>query len=136
MSQSAVRSGDVRITAAIDMVRSHEAFARAGDLEGILSNAADDIVLLVSGMPLVDGKAALTGFYRGLLAMGAWEFGHDYAGAEVVGDAVILHGLARGRLTPPGGATTEFANNFILTLRPGADGCFKFWRIAFAPSTS
>lgn len=127
--------GEDPIAAAEDVVRSHEQFASAGDLEGVLSNAADDIVVLASGLPLVEGKAAFAEFYRDLLAMGQWEFGHDYAGATVLGDAVVLHGVARGNLTPPAGTATQFANNFIMVLRPGADGRFKFWRIAFAPSS-
>lgn len=127
--------GEDPIAAAQDVVRSHEQFAKAGDLEGVLSNAADDLVVLASGAPLVEGKAAFAQFYRGLLAMGQWEFGHDYAGATVLGNAVVLHGVARGNLAPTGGAATQFANNFILVLKPGPDGRFKFWRIAFAPSS-
>lgn len=37
----------------------HERFAAAGDLEGIMSNVADDIVVVAPGSSLVQGKLAL-----------------------------------------------------------------------------
>ena len=116
------------------VIRSHEMFVRTGDLDGIMSNAAEDIVVLAANAPLVQGKAALREFYAGLLKMGTFDLGHDYEGAEVVGDTVVLHGVARGTLTPATGQPSRFANNFILTFRKYPDGKFRFWRIAFAPS--
>jgi ketosteroid isomerase-like protein len=122
------------IVAAKDVMRSHEEFAAAGDLEGVLSNAADDIVLLTPGVELVEGKESFRDFYQGLLALGSWQFDHDYSGAEVVGDAVVLHGVARGTLTPPEGGPSSFANNFILILRSQPDRSLRVWRVAFAPA--
>lgn len=117
-----------------DVIASHERYAGAADLDGVMSNVADDIVALAPGSPLVLGRQAFREFYRGFLAMGRSEFGHDYDGATVVGDTVLLHGVARGTLTPTGGEPTKFANNFLLVLKKQADGKLRFWRIAFAPS--
>jgi len=122
------------IAAAKDVMRSHEEFAAAGDLEGVLSNAANDIVLLTAGVELVEGKDSFRDFYEGLLALGSWQFDHDYGGADVLGDAVVLHGVARGTLTPPEGEPSSFANNFVLVLRSQPDGSLKVWRVAFAPA--
>ena len=105
------------VTLAKEVVVSDERFAAAADLDRVMSNFADDIVVLVPDTPLVRGREALREFYRGILAQGRWEFGHDYEGAVATGDAVILHGVARGTLTPPGGQPSEFANNLLLILR-------------------
>ena len=127
-------TGGDPIAAAQDVIRSHEQFAKASNLDGVMSNVADDIVLLAPGMPLVQGATAFRDTYRGFFEMGQWDFRHDYTGTAVAGDAVILHGVARGTLTPAGGQPGPFANNFILMLKPGPDGRFKVWRAAFAPS--
>jgi ketosteroid isomerase-like protein len=116
------------------VVASHEEFARTGNLDGIIENMAEDVVALAPDAPLVVGKEAMRQFYTALLSMGVWDFGHDYGRAEVVGDLVLLHGVARGSLSPEGEAPNEFANNFILTLRKQVDGKYRFWRVAFAPS--
>ena len=122
------------VAGAKDVIRSHEQFAKAGDLDGVLSNVADDIVLLTPGAPLVQGTAAFRDMYRALFEMGQWDFTHHYDGAAVAGDVIVLHGVARGTLTPAGGQPSAFANNFMLILKPGPDGRFKVWRGAFAPS--
>jgi ketosteroid isomerase-like protein len=123
------------IQEAKDVITAHEEYVKAGDLDGILSNTADDIVVLVPGVPLMKGKQAVREFYTGYLAMGKSEFVHEYHGAEVVGDAVVLHGLAKGKLTRVDGSVSEFANNFIITMRYQPDWKMKFWRVAFAPSS-
>lgn len=122
------------IHAAKAVVAAHEAAVRARNLPAILANAADDVVALVPNAPLVTGKPALRALYEQLLAMGDWDFGHDYAGAVIAGDLVMLHGVARGTLTPPGGAPSGFANNFMLTFRRQPDKQYRFWRVAFAPA--
>ena len=116
------------------VIETHEELVRAGDLDGILANAAADVVLLAADTPLVEGRIALRDFYAALLQMGAWDFGHEYRGAEVKGDLVVLHGVARGTLTPPEGVGAEFANNFILIFARQPDGKLRFWRVAFAAS--
>ena len=120
-------AGENPVQEAKAIVERHEVLVRQGDLDGIVANAVDDVVLLAPDTPLVEGKAAFREFYIGLLAMGKWDFGHDYAGAEVVGDMVVMHGVARGTLTPPDGEVSSFANNFLLTFRKQADGKYRFW---------
>ena len=126
---------DDPITAAKAVVASHERFAAAADLDRVMSNVADDVVVRVPNAPLVRGWAAFRELYRGMLALGRWEFGHDYEGAVAAGDAVILDGVARGTLAPKGGQSSKFANNFLIVLRKQSDGKFRFSRIAFAPSS-
>ena len=119
-----------------DMLKSHEEFAKAADLDGVMTNVADDVIALVPGIPLVDGKEAFKEFYAGLLAMASLdEFVHNCHGIEVVGNTVVLHGIANGTQTSQDGTSTEFANNFILVLKYQPDGKIKFWRVAFAPNS-
>ena len=116
------------------IVASHEEFVRTGNLDAIIENMANDVVALAPDAPLVVGRDATRQLYDGMLSMGVWDFTHDYDGSAVVGDLVVLHGVGRGSLTPEGGVPSAFANNFILTLKKEADGRYRFWRAAFAPS--
>jgi ketosteroid isomerase-like protein len=122
------------ISEAKAVVASNEQSAMAGDLNGVMSNAADDIVVLTYGVPLIEGKDAFREFYAGLLATGDMVFGHDYTGEDAIGsDVVVLRGVSRGTVTTSEGAVTKFSNNFIHILRRGDDGKFRFWRATFAP---
>lgn len=116
------------------VVASHEDFVRQGDLDGMLENIADDIVTLAANAPLIAGKVAFREFYAALFSMGVWDFTHDYHGAEVVGDTVILHGVAIGTLTVRGTEPDSFTNNFLHVFRKQSDGRFRLWRAAFAPT--
>ncbi|MCG6987981.1 MAG: nuclear transport factor 2 family protein [Gemmatimonadetes bacterium] len=118
------------------VVAAHEDAMKAADLERIVANAAEDVVVLVPGAPLIEGRDALRSLYQQLLAAGPGEFKHDYSGQEVVGDAVVLHGVARGVMPGPDGEATPFANNFILVLKTDGTGKMKFWRVAFGPSST
>jgi ketosteroid isomerase-like protein len=124
------------IDQAKDVIAEHERSSRLGDLNGVMTNMADDVVVLVYGVPLVEGKAAVREFYAGYFKAGSLEFGHEYEGAEVVADTVVLHGVARGRFTPHGGQPSTFANNFILVLKKQPDSKYRFWRIAAASSSA
>jgi len=118
------------------VVTSHEGLAMAGDLDGVMSNMADDIVVLAYGVPLIDGAAAFREFYAAMMAAGRMNFGHDYTGADVINDDIVeLHGVSRGTMTTDDGQTSEFSNNFVHVLRRGTDGKFKMWRAAFAPDS-
>lgn len=123
-----------KINEAIAVIASHEAYAQRGDLDAVMSNVADDIVVLAYGVPLIAGKAAFRKFYGGLMSSGSQVFGHDYTGEEALGDdAVVLHGVSRGTFTTNEGDISEFSNNFVHILRRGDDGIFKIWRASFAP---
>jgi uncharacterized protein (TIGR02246 family) len=117
------------------VIKAHEEFSKAGDLEKIMSNMADDVVLLTPGMPLIKGKETCRKFYSGMVTMGKVEFTHDIQGAEIVGDAVILHGFAHGTMTKPDSTIIPLANNFIVTLKYQSDGKMRFWRGAVAPGS-
>ena len=121
------------IVRAKDVVASHEREAMAGNLDGVVGNAAQDIVVLAAGAPLVQGRDAFQEFYGHMLEAGSVEFTHDYSGAEVVGEAVVLYGVAGGTLTPPEGQTVPMQNNFLMVLKPDSTGAMKLWRVAFAP---
>jgi hypothetical protein len=71
---------------------------------------------------------------REVFLMGAWDFRHEYAGAEISGDIVSLHGVARGTLTAPGADPSPVANNFMLAFKKQPAGQYRFWRVAFAPA--
>ena len=124
------------ISEAKDVVTSHENLAMAGDLDGVMTNIADDVAVLAYGVPLIEGNTAFREFYSGLMTAGDMEFGHDYSGADAIGDdVVVLRGVSRGSMTTSDGEKSEFSNNFVHILRRSADGRFKMWRAAFAPDS-
>lgn len=116
------------------VIASHEDYAGAGDLAGVMTNVHPDVLVLTAGAPLIRGAAAFREFYAGLLSAGAWDFTHDYHGSGVVGDVVELFGVASGSMTPHGGTAAPFANNFHLQLRRDESGRLKVWRASFAPT--
>lgn len=116
------------------VIADHERRANAGDLDRIVNNFAQDIVLLAADAPLVVGIDAFREFYGDLLAMGSWEFVHEYVGTEIVGETVVLYGVSRGTLTPEEGENSSFVNNFIITVKRTRDG-MKIWRAAFASAS-
>ena len=91
------------------VVRAHEAAVRAGDLDAVMRNFADDVVTLVSGLPLVEGRDSARALYTQMLAAGAWDATHHYAGAAVTADSVVVHGVALGTFTPSGGEAGPIA---------------------------
>ncbi|HJN94696.1 MAG: hypothetical protein CMQ15_01380 [Gammaproteobacteria bacterium] len=113
------------------LIADHEMKASEGDLDSIVINFAQDIVMLAADAPLVVGIDAFREFYAGLLQTGKLIFTHDYTGAEVMGDSVVLYGVARGTIEPVSGDVESFANNFIITVKQTSNG-LKIWRAAFA----
>ena len=117
------------------MIRSHEEFTQAGDLEGVLGNSADDVVIIAPGAPPIIGIEAYRDFEKAYLA--AWDttdFVHNYLGVTVEGNLVVAYGIARGKMTPKsGGETIQFANNFLIVARRHQGGAYKFAYVAFAP---
>ncbi len=113
------------------LIADHEMKASEGDLDSIVVNFAQDIVMLAADAPLVVGIDAFREFYAGLLQTGKLIFTHDYTGAEVMGDSVVLYGVARGTIEPVSGDVESFANNFIITVKQTSNG-LKIWRAAFA----
>jgi len=111
---------------------AHDRAANAGNLEAVLHNVADDVVVLAPGAPLMEGKEAFRAFYENMLET-KWDATHDLAAAQEVWDVVVVHGVARGRATPPGGCPERVANNFLILLKPDDQGEFKIWRAAFGP---
>ena len=58
----------VKNTPAVDeaktVIASYEKYTKAGDLDGVVSNAAEGIVLLAPEAPLLEGKAAFRQFCK------------------------------------------------------------------------
>lgn len=127
-------SGDA-LGSAHRVMDAHEEAMKAANLDGVVANAADDIVVLLPGSPLIEGRGAFQEFYGQLLAAGPAEFQHHYSGEEVLGNAAVFHGVARGTATGSDGSPTAIENNFILVLKPDAAGQMKIWRIAFGPAS-
>ena len=116
------------------VVKSHEESAKAGNLEGVVGNMAEDVVGMVPDMPLIKGKDAFRVFYANAFKMGKMEFTHEYHGAEVEGDIVILYGFAQGTLTRPDTTMVPMANNFLMVLKADSDTTMKIWRMAYVPT--
>jgi ketosteroid isomerase-like protein len=131
---SAPLTGDP-VASARAVLSSHEQAVKAADLDAIVANAAEDIVVMVPGAPLMEGRDAVRQFYTQFLATGSTEFQHHFAGEQVVGQAVVVHGVAQGTTTGADGTVTPFENNFMMVLKPDAAGQMKIWRVAFAPTS-
>ncbi len=116
------------------VISAHEGLFAAGDIDGVMSNMDEDVTVLAADCPPAEGHEAVRSLYESLLALGSWEFSHDYSPATVVADLVVLHGVARGSLTQDGAQSVAFANNFLIVMRRGTDGQYRAWRASFAPS--
>jgi ketosteroid isomerase-like protein len=115
------------------VLKSHEAYVKAGDLDSVISIMADDIVGIIPGMPLIKGKDAFKIYYANNFTMGKTELTHDVRGAEAEGNIVILHGFVHGTLTRPDTTMVPLANNFLIVLKAQPDSAMMIWRVAFAP---
>ena len=124
-------SDDELISSAKALIADHERRAGEGDLDRIVVNFARDVVMLAADAPLVVGMDAFREFYAGLLQTGKLCFTHDYTGAEVIGDSVVLYGVARGTIEPVEGELEVFTNNFIITVKQTSEGP-KIWRADLA----
>ena len=122
------------VAAAKAVIASHEQFCREGDLAGVLTNIADDVVLVVPNTPLVAGRASFEQVYSDLFIMGRWDFDHDYSGADVVGDVVIFYGVARGTFTPNEGESSLLENNFLLIAKHSG-GSLELWKGGFGTAS-
>lgn len=127
-------SGDA-LGSAHRVLDAHEQAMKAADLNAVVANVADDIVVLLPGSPLIEGRGAFQELYGQLLAAGPAEFQHHYSGEEVLGNAAVFHGVARGTATGPDGSPIAMENNFVLVLKPDAAGQMKIWRVAFGPTS-
>ena len=124
------------IDAAKAVIATHEDFVHANDLESIMSNFAEDVVIVAAGMPPVEGAGAVRELYTAMLGAGRYEdFTHDYIGAAVEGDTVVLHGIATFNLIPKEGEALSGANGFLIVAKPDKGGAYRFWRVAFAPAS-
>jgi ketosteroid isomerase-like protein len=120
---------------ALNTMKSHEDYVKTLNLEGVMTNMADDVVVLA--IPLIVGREAIEEFYAGFFAnlSSVEEFSHNYLGTEIIGNIVFLHGTATGKGTNKDGTTQEFVNNFLLVLKYQSNGRIKVWRNAWAPSS-
>ena len=122
---------------ALNTMKSHEDYVKTLNLEGVMTNMADDVVALGTGIPLIVGREAFEEFYAGFFAnvSSVEEFSHNYLGTEIIGNIVFLHGTATGKITNKDGTTLELVNNFFLVLKYQPDGRIKIWRNAVALSS-
>ena len=116
-------------------MKSHEDYVKTLNLEGVMTNMADDVVVLA--IPLIVGREAIEEFYAGFFAnlSSVEEFSHNYLGTEIIGNIVFLHGTATFKGTNKDGTTLEMVNNFFLVLKYQPDGRIKIWRNAVAVSS-
>ena len=120
---------------ALNTMKSHEDYVKTLNLEGVMTNMADDVVVLA--IPLIVGREAIEEFYAGFFAnlSSVEEFSHNYLGTEIIGNIVFLHGTAIFKGTNKDGTTLEMVNNFFLVLKYQPDGRIKIWRNAVAVSS-
>jgi ketosteroid isomerase-like protein len=120
---------------ALNTMKSHEDYVKTLNLEGVMTNMADDVVVLA--IPLIVGREAIEEFYAGFFAnlSSVEEFSHNYLGTEIIGNIVFLHGTATFKGTNKDGTTLEMVNNFFLVLKYQPDGRIKIWRNAVAVSS-
>lgn len=133
-AQAAIELNGAVIAKARAVLLAYDAALNAGDLDAVMKHVAADVVMLAPGTRLVEGKAAFRRFFQGLLKV-SWSAAHRISRVELAGDVVILHGVASGTMTPPGGEPVPVANGFLILLKPDADGAYRIWRAAFGEPT-
>ncbi len=125
------------IDRATAVMAAHDRACNAGDVDGIMEHIAEDVVVMVPDVHLIEGRNAAREFYTGRLR-GKWagtgDVAHYFASAEETGDVVVLHGVASGAMRPPGNAPIPVANNFVVVLKADVTGEYRIWRLAFAPT--
>lgn len=115
------------------VIQSHESFARTGDLAGIMTNVAEDVVVLAPETPLIKGKSAFRELYAGFLKGGTSTSGMTTKALKSSAIPSYFTGSPEGgssqrRASQPHSLTTSSWYSSQPT------GRFQFWRIAFGPS--
>jgi len=117
------------------VMAAHDRAANSGDLDAVMANIDDEIVALAPDRSLLEGRESFRAFYAEMLEHswpGTGDVAHHFSGAEENGSVVVLHGVAKGCLRPPGRVPVAVANNFLILLKPDETGAYKIWRAAFS----
>jgi uncharacterized protein (TIGR02246 family) len=97
------------------------------DIDQVLSCYDPAVVLMVPGVPIVEGIDGLRQYYEGVLAAGVTGAEMRIRQVESLGDAVVEVGEYRMALTPPGKEPFEDVGKYLVVCRRDDDGRLRFW---------
>jgi ketosteroid isomerase-like protein len=105
-------------------------FALAGDPTAMMSQWADDIVLLQPAGPIVRGRSmAADAFLGAASAIEIIEWMFDFEEIRILGDHAIEWGTYRGRMRPRvGGDAFQTSGKLLRVLQRQPDGSWKIHR--------
>jgi len=112
---------------AINAVNARDVqFALANDADQMMSQWADDIVLLQPGAPIMRGRAAIAEKFRSAPRPEIVEYVLDIHEVKVFGDHAFQWGTYLYGMRPPGGGETIRTHGKIMrVLQRQADGTWK-----------
>ena len=108
-----------------------------GDAEFFNSACTDDIVVMPSGMPALNGRQAAVGFMQSFL--GQFDLRIRYVSAEIQIDGVTAYdrGTYSQTLTPKGGGPQSAENgNYLWLYRRDGEGSWKMARVIWNATSS
>lgn len=86
---------------------------------------APGAVLMPPGHPVVEGTAAIQGFFQGLLDSGFQSIKLETTAVDAAGDLAYSRGRYTLSLTPPGGAPVEDIGKYIVVYRRQPGGAWR-----------
>jgi ketosteroid isomerase-like protein len=108
-----------------------------GDIEGLMTFFADDVVLQNPGQPPLVGIEAVRAFWSRTLSTFVPRAVPRVEEANEFGDAVVLRGQVVGKMiSRTDGVETPVDSWFLQVYRRQPDGTLRFWRGANGPSPS
>ena len=116
----------------VALLERQDTLMAEADVDGFLEMLLDDVVFLPPGENPVEGKSAVREYYAGLFSMFDVQLTHIPGPVDIVGDAVVHSGNARGTMSPKaGGETISFYNKYLFVMRIQPDGSLRHWRAMF-----
>lgn len=102
------------------------------NVDGFLELLQDDVVFLPPGENPIEGKVAVGEYYATLFSMFDVQLTHIPGPVDLIGNAVIHSGNARGTMSPKaGGEPISFYNKYLFVMRIQHDGSLVYWRAMF-----
>jgi uncharacterized protein (TIGR02246 family) len=127
MQRSTSLEADVR---AIEAINERDMqFAVANDPDKMMSQWADDIVLLQPAGPIMRGRQAIANSFQGTAGPEIVEYQLDIQEVRVLGDHAFQWGTYRYSMRPrTGGDTVQTSGKIMRILQRQPDGSWKIYR--------
>jgi uncharacterized protein (TIGR02246 family) len=115
---------------AIELINQRDVqFALANDAGAMMSQWADDIVLLQPAGPIMRGRQAIAKTFQGVESPEIVEYKLDIQEVRVLGDHAFQWGTYRYSMRPrTGGDTVHTSGKLMRILQRQSDGSWKIYR--------